>query len=455
MNYVIFGASDKGVYIMDKLSPERVLCFCDNYKAGMTLRGKKVISFDELKKIYNEDKEIIIVVVSIEGRNAIYKQLHEAHMQRFFSLKPSDEEKKLELLPRYDLYRQRQVMSYADILAHYNIRKYNRIVIVGVNDYLPLLISEIAFQCGKWCIINILDLSEKYKEKHIMGIPVIDSLDELHENTDCIVVNIKRCETDLYDKLYSLRKEIIDIYDIAKFIPVYRHQELAKYKNIHKGERCFIIGTGPSLRMEDLNTLKRHNEICFGVNKIYKAYAKTSWRPDYLCVSDPLVISSMAEILCQPTREEIFITDDYHWTGNKQIEGTNYVHFFTEDYGKYEPNFSNDITNGVFWGFTVIYDLCLQIATYMGFEKMYLIGADSTSYGDVTDPRNHFIRDYHTHQDAELYQSLGHVSRWDKVMKAYRKAEKYSREHGFRIYNATRGGALEVFERVSFDALFD
>ena len=248
---------------------------------------------------------------------------------------------------------------------------------------------------------------------------------------------------------------IIDIYDIVKFIPIYHHPELAKYKDIHKGERCFIVGNGPSLRMEDLNTLKKHNEVCFGVNKIYKAYTQTSWKPNYLCVSDPLAISSVIKKLHQSMHEEVFFADDYHWTENKQIEGVNYVHFCTEDYGEYEPNFSDDITKGVFCGFTVIYDFCLQIAAYMGFKKIYLIGTDSTTYESVTDPRNHFISDYHTRQDSELFQSLGHVSRWDKVFQAYRKAEKYSIKHGFRIYNATRGGALEVFERVDFDALFE
>ena len=36
---------------------------------------------------------------------------------------------------------------------------------------------------------------------------------------------------------------------------------------------------------------------------------------------------------------------------------------------------------------------------------------------------------------------------------AYEYAEKYSREHGFRIYNATRGGHLEVFERVNLEVI--
>lgn len=55
--------------------------------------------------------------------------------------------------------------------------------------------------------------------------------------------------------------------------------QLKKFKNIHKGQRCFIIGTGPSLTVEDLELLK--DEICFGSNRIFEIYPRTSWRPTY------------------------------------------------------------------------------------------------------------------------------------------------------------------------------
>ncbi len=38
---------------------------------------------------------------------------------------------------------------------------------------------------------------------------------------------------------------------------------------------------------------------------------------------------------------------------------------------------------------------------------------------------------------------------------AYKRAKAASVEYGFKIYNATRGGCLEEFERVNFDKLFD
>ena len=38
---------------------------------------------------------------------------------------------------------------------------------------------------------------------------------------------------------------------------------------------------------------------------------------------------------------------------------------------------------------------------------------------------------------------------------AYYAAKQYAEAHGIRIYNATRGGALDVFERVNFDEIIE
>src|SRR5699024_7865108 len=55
-------------------------------------------------------------------------------------------------------------------------------------------------------------------------------------------------------------------------------------RNCHKGERCFIIGNGPSLRAEDLDKLK--NEITFACNRINLIFDQTDWRPTYYCITD-------------------------------------------------------------------------------------------------------------------------------------------------------------------------
>jgi uncharacterized Rossmann fold enzyme len=73
---------------------------------------------------------------------------------------------------------------------------------------------------------------------------------------------------------------------VIKYVLIYikYSKKLKSFKDIHKGKRCFIIGNGPSLKMEDLDKLK--NEYTFAANKIYLAFEETDWRPTYYCIQD-------------------------------------------------------------------------------------------------------------------------------------------------------------------------
>ena len=70
-------------------------------------------------------------------------------------------------------------------------------------------------------------------------------------------------------------------------------RELGKLRNIYLGRRCFILGNGPSLRVDDLGRLK--GEITFASNKIYLAFDKTEWRPSYFTLCDLLVAAQNVE----------------------------------------------------------------------------------------------------------------------------------------------------------------
>jgi len=62
---------------------------------------------------------------------------------------------------------------------------------------------------------------------------------------------------------------------------------LAQYKDKHRGQRCVIIGNGPSLNKMDLSFLK--NEITFGMNRIYLLFDKWDFTPTYYVSVNPLV----------------------------------------------------------------------------------------------------------------------------------------------------------------------
>jgi len=69
---------------------------------------------------------------------------------------------------------------------------------------------------------------------------------------------------DWFDRLPELPE--------AYFHPIRRDtiQKVQALKDLHKGERCFIIGNGPSLKKTDLAKLR--NEYTFGMNRFYLAF---------------------------------------------------------------------------------------------------------------------------------------------------------------------------------------
>ena len=74
-----------------------------------------------------------------------------------------------------------------------------------------------------------------------------------------------------------------------------KYCDFTKFKDIHRGERCFVILTGPSLTLSDVNLLK--NEVTFAVNSCIKLFSKTSWRPNYYVMTDKLVYQSIGKEL--------------------------------------------------------------------------------------------------------------------------------------------------------------
>lgn len=441
MKYILFGAGDIGLQAFKILGENTVECFADNYKYGSEIYGKKVISFDEMKELSDLFQ---IMITSNDYVDILEGQLKDAGISNYVVFNRRSMNEMRTVLPKYNYLYNTQYMNYTDILLNYKICTYKRIAIYGVNQYLSYLLLEIAILSDISCVVGIID--PDINEKHLFDIPVI-TLEE--QDFDCLIMNKRRTESDIRDRIEEHSFDIVDIYDVDKFIYYNRYPELQKFKNIHAGRRAFIIGNGPSLTVADLEKLHEQKEICFGLNKIHRVFSQTAWRPDYICMTDTRVIRACESELDDITENStVFMADRFFCS-----EKVHYVHLKSEYYEPNLPGFSEDITEGVFWGYTVTYDLALQIAAYMGFQEIYLIGIDHNNVGAVTDPGNHFIENYFDENDRNVYKNV--TANFKGMDRAYQKAEIYSRRHGFRIYNATRGGKLEVFERVDFEKLFE
>lgn len=222
---------------------------------------------------------------------------------------------------------------------------------------------------------------------------------------------------------------------------------LMQFKDSHKGKRCFIIGNGPSLRDTDLKKLK--NDFTFGMNRIYLAFPEMGFSTSFFVSINDLVIQQTADDILKMEMPK-FIA----WRSRKWLHPCPNLFFLYTTYT--EPLFSRNITHRLWEGATVTYT-ALQLAYYMGFSEVILIGVDHsfatqgkpnetvTSTGD--DP-NHFNPAY-----------FGKGFRWqlpdlETSELAYQMARQAFEKDGRQVLDATIGGKLTVFSKVDYAKLF-
>lgn len=227
---------------------------------------------------------------------------------------------------------------------------------------------------------------------------------------------------------------------------------MKQYQGKHQGERCFIIGTGPSLLASDLEKLK--GEVTFASNRIFDIFSQTSWRPTYYINQDfPLIDKYQNEIRKLKVDGKFLPIDKKSIFG--ESEDITYFVLRHKDFYPGNAEFSTKLHQYMGQGFTVTYG-AIQLAAYMGFRKIYLLGIDH-NYSISLDEKgvpimNTGVKDYFEGSKADNKDL--NLPRVVESTVAYMTAEKVSKKNGgFRVYNATRGGKLEAFERVEFDEL--
>ena len=120
--------------------------------------------------------------------------------------------------------------------------------------------------------------------------------------------------------------------------------------------------------------------------------------------------------------------------------------------------FGGDLRHPICSGGTVTY-LALQVAYFMGFQQAVLIGVDH-SFVDKGEPNRAEIRTAETDENHFHPDYFPKGSRWQlpdlpRSEVAFRLAREAFEAEGREIIDATAGGALEVFEKVEYDALVE
>ncbi len=220
-------------------------------------------------------------------------------------------------------------------------------------------------------------------------------------------------------------------------------KRLSSLRNIHSGKRCFIIGNGPSLRKEDLQKLYQQREYTFACNSLINLFDEFNFYPTYYFVQDNKVLLNNKEKI-STLKGNVFIKS--HYSKRYHIPGVTYYNMLF----KQNPiGFSHNIQNVVYSGQTVAYSM-IQFAAYMGFTEIYLLGIDCS----YSINNNKVTSDSYCNKKMFDPKKPHNLPEVDIMLQSFEQAQKSCEQSGIHIYNAARGGKLEIFPRVDFDTLF-
>lgn len=232
---------------------------------------------------------------------------------------------------------------------------------------------------------------------------------------------------------------------------------ISQFKNSYVGKRCFLIGNGPSLKEEDLNVLYSNREVSFAFNRIYNIFDKTLWRPAFYISQDEKMLKGCENIVDQLDLPIKFIPIQLSWYHNINIHDAIYFNMnWKQRENPYDFLFSDDVAHEIASADTCMYTAA-QIATYMGFKEIFLIGVDhhfhisQNNKGEII--IDNTVKDYFTDKYNMDKDNL-YIPNTEKSTLTYIAMKEQCEKRGVQIYNATRGGNLEVFPRVDFEKLF-
>jgi len=318
-----------------------------------------------------------------------------------------------------------------------------------------------------YCFVDSFKAGTLFCQKHVIS---FEELLKIH-NDHTIIISTKNYSKEISSKLIEAGIKFENYMDHWNkyMVRCSLYPKLKNLKNIHKGNKIFLIGNGSSLRADDLKRVQSNGYKTLACNFINLLFDKTDWRPDfYCCVENSAILSNREFILNYPLELKFIkhilkpeLTDMF-----KEFIENEDLHVM--QVGGMDK-FSEDISSIVYDGGTVMYPM-LQLAVYMGFSEIYLLGVDNTQPPSVhtknfVDARAHFydestdVLEKRKQVMERLYIS-GEDSTDDykayqeRVNAHYKIAKAYCDKHGIKIFNATRGGELEVFERVDFEKLF-
>jgi len=242
----------------------------------------------------------------------------------------------------------------------------------------------------------------------------------------------------------------------------------AHFRDLHRGKRCFILGSGKSIVEQDLKPL--HGELVITQNNFHVHADIATIAPAYHCVV-PMFhppkyapdwlewFRSMDERMPKTTHLFAGLNSRALLEKNGLFDGRR--HYVRHGLSSlYLRRAAVDLTR-VVMEITTALTQCLELAIFLGCTKIYLLGFDMTQLceGRDRDWGRFYGTSPVTRNEAE--SAFDDDFDWDgdnyyhfwKMWRGFALLRSTAEARGSEIVNATRGGLLNCFRRERYEDL--
>ncbi|MFH1235598.1 MAG: 6-hydroxymethylpterin diphosphokinase MptE-like protein [Parcubacteria group bacterium] len=224
------------------------------------------------------------------------------------------------------------------------------------------------------------------------------------------------------------------------------------YRDCHRGQRCFVMANGPSLGRMDMGALG--GEYTVSMNRAYLLYEQWGFTPSYYVCINELVLEQFATDVARLPMPRFL---NFNRRQLFPISGEDYGLMYLRLGLKLRDLFCGDVTDAISSGGTVTF-ACLQLAYFMGFEEVILIGMDHNfvekGVPNTTEVRQSDRDESHCHPDYVPKGIKWQLPDLYRSELAYAMARQAFERDGRRIVDATVDGKCDVFPKVDFKSLF-
>lgn len=217
-----------------------------------------------------------------------------------------------------------------------------------------------------------------------------------------------------------------------------KNRELGKKRS---GDRCYILGLGPSLRDVDLHKLE--GDI-FATNGYVLCDEKDRVRPDFYCLVDGAFYEGGNGILKAARAAypdaTFLLNGKFRNAVEKSADAPINKYFFYMWAGPFSARRELDCSKLTPLAGNVVC-FAIMAALYMGYREIVLLGCDFNSFARR--------KSEHCYIESDDSRRIGmdyELFCYSFVARTHIELAKYAQNHGVKIVNATAGSLIDAYE---------